>query len=188
MLLRRFAVLLLLALFPPQPAAAGQVDTVPIGNTGRRALRVGRVIEPGDEQAFHRLAETAPGALVILSGPGGAVAPALAIGREIRRRGLDTVVPANTDCASACSLIWLAGTRRLLGDGARIGLHATSFFQRDGTRVETHAIDGLLMGYLNDLGYAADATAVFTSTHAASIRWYDGIELRASGIPSDSFP
>lgn len=57
------------------------------------------------------LLASAPGATVVLSGPGGGVSAALAIGGEIRDRRLATLVPAGADCASACSLIWLAGQR-----------------------------------------------------------------------------
>jgi hypothetical protein len=87
------------------------------------------VIVSGDQAAFHVLAETLPNATVVTTGPGGSVGPALAIGDEIRARGWATLVPANTHCASSCSLIWLAGARRMLVTGAQIGFHAISVSQ-----------------------------------------------------------
>ncbi len=72
------------------PAAAGQIAA----RDGKAPIiGIGGVIEPGDEKTFHDLAKAMPNALVVLVGPGGHVGPALAIGLEIRARGLQTVVP-----------------------------------------------------------------------------------------------
>lgn len=96
-------------------------------------------------------------------------------------------MPASTDCASACSLIWLAGQRRLLGRGARIGFHVISVRSGD-TRTETHEFDPLLRRYLNQFGLAADMTATIVNTNATGVRWMDPIELRANGIATEAYP
>lgn len=177
------AVLLLLA----TPAFAAQMEVLTLQNPRRQWLRIGQAILPGDERTFRDLIASAPGAVVVLSGPGGSVTAALAIGREIQERRLATVVLANTDCASACSLIWLAGQRRLLGRGARIGFHAMSV-RSGGTRTETHEFDPVLRRYLNGLGLAADMTATIVNTNATGVRWMDPIELRANGVGTEAYP
>src|SRR5262245_59113388 len=61
---------------------------------------------------------------VALNSTGGYVSEAFAIGRAIRKRRLDTVVPANASCESACALIWSAGRRRTV-DG-RLAMHCAT--------------------------------------------------------------
>jgi hypothetical protein len=185
---RLAAALLILLVGTVAASSAAEIVAVTAANPLPTQLRLGGVIVPGDETAFHALALANPGALVVLSGPGGNVAAALAIGAEIHARGMATLVPAGAYCASACSLIWLAGHQRLLGAGARIGFHATSIPQGDGRRVETHAYDDVLRRYLDTLGLAADATATIVNTQAALVRWLDPIELRANGITADAYP
>jgi hypothetical protein len=75
----------------------------------------------------------------------------------------------------------------MLGRDAQIGFHAMSMLQ-DGKLQETHAGDEYLRRWLTDLGYALDATATIVNTHAMSVRWFDAIELRANGIPTENYP
>ncbi len=60
---------------------------------------------------------------VVLSSPGGSVSDALAMGRLIRARKLDTKVEANGLCASSCPLVFAGGVQRLAEAGATIGVH-----------------------------------------------------------------
>ena len=129
------------------------------------------------------------GARVIINGRTQAsVDAALAMGRLIRAQGLTTSVPAGAECASACALIWMAGQKRLLGRGARIGFHAISATRPDGSRVQTHAYDHVLRRYLTELGFAADMTATMVNTRAAAMRWFDPVELRANGVSAEVAP
>lgn len=167
------------------PAQAGQV-TIQDGRIC--AISIAGRIEDGDDLLFSSLASAYPHALVVLSGPGGKVVPALAIGREIRARGLRTLVPAEAVCASACSLIWLAGTPRLLGTDARIGFHALSTPRLGASPIETHAFDPELVRYLTELGYALDVTATIVNTPSVLVHWRDAIELNANGIATQAYP
>ncbi len=168
-------------------AKAAQFRTVELPNGGGPAIAFAGVLQPGDEKTFHQLASALSRAIVVPTGPGGSVGAALVIGSEVRSRGWSTLVPPGVNCASACSMIWLAGTTRMLGKTGQIGFHAISMIQ-EGQRTETHDFDKYLRSWLTDLGYAQDATATIVNTHAASIRWYDAIELRANGIPTEDYP
>jgi hypothetical protein len=145
-------------------------------------------IDRGDEVAFDHIVANVTNALVVLTGPGGNVAAALAIGQQVRARGWQTLVPAGSSCASACALIWLAGTQRMLGVNARIGFHAISVKNNEGSAVETHEIDPALVDYLMGLGYAFDVTATIVNTPSRMVRWRDGLELNANGIATESYP
>lgn len=68
---------------------------------GKQAIVLSGTIVPGDETAFHALAGTALAGtlgrvLVITTGPGGSVRPAIIIGSEIRARGWSTLVPGGS--------------------------------------------------------------------------------------------
>jgi len=60
---------------------------------------------------------------LILKGPGGSLDAGYAIASIVLERGLSTTVPENTDCASACSLIFSAGKIRTMENGSRLGFH-----------------------------------------------------------------
>lgn len=69
---------------------------------------------------------------ILIDSPGGSIAPAMAIGRLIRARGLAVEVARVADgkptgaaasCASACVLVLAAGTSRLVSPAARVGVH-----------------------------------------------------------------
>ena len=78
-------------------------------DAGVDGIVVSGEIVAGDEEKFRRLALEFPNAVVVLYSPGGALAPALEIGKLIHLRGYPTIVPSNALCASSCALIWLAG-------------------------------------------------------------------------------
>jgi hypothetical protein len=85
-------------------------------------------IEEGDYQRFASLVETIdPSKKIVvgLASNGGAVREALAIGTLIHDRYFATLVWQDFTCASACGLIWLAGTPRvIMHPEGRVGFHA----------------------------------------------------------------
>ena len=60
---------------------------------------------------------------LILNGPGGSLDTAFSITNVVLEHSVNTTVPAGTECASACALIFSSGNRRTLEDGARLGFH-----------------------------------------------------------------
>ena len=60
---------------------------------------------------------------LILKGPGGSLSAGYAIADLVADYKLSTTVSANTDCASACSLIFSAGNVRIMESGSRLGFH-----------------------------------------------------------------
>jgi hypothetical protein len=62
---------------------------------------------------------------LLLESPGGLLFDGLDLGRQVRSAGFRTIT--RYSCASACSMIFLGGTERVLvGSRARIGLHQPS--------------------------------------------------------------
>ena len=101
--------------FAATPAIAS-VQHAPLEGGVEGIYLTGELYAP-DEAAFRELADRYPEAIVFLDSPGGAVVPSLEIGKLVGTRGYATVVLEQSECASACALIWLAGTPRYL-DGA----------------------------------------------------------------------
>lgn len=85
---------------------------------------VGR-IEPGTAGEFERFISDNDDRLkrVYLHSPGGSVADAIAMAKEIRERSLSTTVPDNGYCASSCPLVFAGGTEREAGTKTWIGVH-----------------------------------------------------------------
>ena len=130
------AVLCLLAAAAPADAFTAADTHTPLSaevRAGRLVALHGRIV-PGSEGVVRAALDRAGAGrpTVLVDSPGGSVAPALAIGRLIRARGLAVAVArladgtptdADAQCASACVLVLAAGVGRSVGPGAEVGVH-----------------------------------------------------------------
>jgi hypothetical protein len=114
-------IVALLALLLSASTQAADIKIVRNGDFAAVSLR-GPII-PEDYDAFRAQLNFTPAAVVFLESTGGSTNTALGIGRIIRRNGFETVVLDNSKCASACALIWIAGSPRRMGTNAKIGFH-----------------------------------------------------------------
>jgi hypothetical protein len=116
---------------------------------------------------------------VTLAGPGGKLAEGLKIGNTIRVHSYTTV--AAGECASACSLIWLAGTARYVLAAGSLGFHAA--YVLDGASVHENVQANALIGaYLANLGLSYDVVAYVTATASTEITWLDAAEAKRLNI------
>jgi hypothetical protein len=123
---RRLALALgLLSLALARPAAALDFTVL---NQGRgNAIFAAGAFERGDASRLEALLRRTPNVQVIVfRSPGGVADEGMAVGRVIRRAGIATHLPANTQCASACTYAYLGGTVRTMEQGARYGVHIFS--------------------------------------------------------------
>ncbi len=91
---------------------------------GRR-LRLQGPIARGDGDRFQALLQSAPAAqLLILHGSSGRLAEARQIATAVRARGLAT--RAAGECSDVCAFVFLAGSKRQLLPGGRLGFHRVS--------------------------------------------------------------
>jgi hypothetical protein len=117
--------------------------------------------EPGDDRNFVNKVLGIERAVIVLESPGGTIDPALAIGRAIRLKGFDTVVLDGATCASACGLVWLAGSSRFMGENAKLGFHAV-FVMEDGRPQEKGSGNAVVGAYLAMLGLPTRAIRYVT--------------------------
>lgn len=100
---------------------------------GGRSLVLQGTLGAGSAAVVHQALQGAPRVTQVrLVSAGGRLFEARAIAREIRERGLYT--HADGDCASACTVLLLAGRERSAAPGARIGFHRPQFAGVDDER------------------------------------------------------
>jgi hypothetical protein len=95
----------------------------------RPALALTGTIAPGDAARFAQYLDerVGPPAVVTLHSPGGSVVDAIAIGRRIRAEEIATRVDSGAACLSACPYVFAAGTERIVGRDAMVGVHQHYF-------------------------------------------------------------
>lgn len=181
----RFALALLAALALSAPVRAAEIKAVP-SPSGGAVVELNGIVEPGDDAKLAAALATAPRPHAIrLSSLGGNVQAALALGEAVRREGLATTVPARGVCASACGLVWLAGTPRAMGEDAHVGLHA-AYLRRNGVSVETGAANALIGAYLGRLGFDDRAIVYLTSAAPDEMTWILPADRQRYGIAYES--
>ncbi|MGM9490575.1 ATP-dependent Clp protease proteolytic subunit [Ideonella sp. YS5] len=133
---------------------------------GRVLRLVGPLGAGSSERVRQALQVSTTVRLVRLDSPGGRVFEAQAIAAEIRRRGLDTY--AEGLCASACTMLLLAGHDRGAAPQARIGFHRPQFAGLDDEQIgDSHA---LLAAY-REAGLGAAFVARVRATRSDAM-WY----------------
>lgn len=176
----------LAVLFSPTTAGAATFYNKDVGN-GTQAIIISGEIERGDDEKFRRLTIEFPDAWVALDSPGGALTPALEIGRLIRLRGYTTVILDKDTCTSSCALMWLAGERRVLIGAAGVGFHA-SYIDEAGRKVESGVANALIGHYLSQLGLSQRAVVFATKASPEQISWLTKDNKVDAGIEFTDLP
>ncbi len=94
------------------------------------AIRLKGRIEAGDAQKLQDLLATSGGrqafarsGTFLLDSPGGRVSEAMKIARIVERGFSTTVVRSGAQCYSACFIVYAAGSYRIAGEAAALGVH-----------------------------------------------------------------
>ena len=113
---------------------------------------------------------------VDLNTPGGNATAGLDIANLIHASGYDTMVYPGSTCASACSLIFFAGRRKILGAGARIGVHRAAY--RDGAEfMATLGTSFQMAAKLRAFGASEAVIARSLATPPGRIAWLPTSDL-----------
>ena len=115
-------------------------------------------IESNDDDAFLTYTRNLSGkdVVIVLDSPGGNAVAGLNIGLQIHMMEWSTIVFSGGTCASACGMIWLAGTTRYSGQHAHIGFHAVYDSRDERPSSAGNAVAG---AYLRDLGLGFNTIA-----------------------------
>jgi hypothetical protein len=134
-----------------------------------------------DDKKFNRIATVFDEAVVVLDSNGGSTIAAIKMGESIRLKGYSTYVSDTNACASACALIWLAGSPRILDERARVGFHAT-YTDIDGRKLESGRGNALVGRYLTLLNLNERTVLFATSAPPASLNWLTSKNFQNLGV------
>ncbi|GAA3729598.1 hypothetical protein GGR91_000549 [Sphingorhabdus rigui] len=169
----------LVALFAPSVINAAKIETKEYD--GINFVIISGEISLDDDKRFNRIAAVFDDAVVLLDSNGGATISALKIGESIRLKGYSTYVSDSNTCVSACALIWLAGSPRMLDEGASVGFHAT-YTDTDGRKLESGYGNALVGRYLTLLNLPEKTVLFATSAspenlNSLTARNYSGLGI-----------
>ena len=185
---------LLVALACQRVAGAGEIR-----REGTTLVFNGAIL-PGDEVQFQRKASEGPVARVILNSPGGVIATAWAIARQIRSLRATTVVDGGKSvCLSACTLIFVGGGARhyFNADGRAdgimasspygLGYHEASLVNANGQRQASATGNDMLAAAYEEFGVPKAAQLVRKSI-SSQIYMISGVTALSLGIATSLNP
>jgi len=154
---------------------------------GVEAIVISGDIVEGDDTQFADLSRRYPRAVVYLQSAGGALVPAIEIGKLVHARHHATAVLDGSTCTSACALIWIAGAPRYLGAEGHLGFHA-SYSDEGGRLVETGVGNAMVGHYMAQLDLSEDAAVFATIASPYEINWLTADNSGEADIPFDAAP
>ena len=139
---------------------------------------------PGDDEKLHRFVSGLSSKFeiigIILSSPGGNYIEGVRLATSIRNSHIRSGVAPKGICASACFLMFAAGTEKLLFEGARLGVHSAS--NASGSEsVSSQAVTTLMARKASELGVPPVVIGKMVTTPASEITWLDDSDLQAMG-------
>ena len=162
-------------------ARAATIEAVPLGKPGEGAVFIDGDIDYADREIFLSKISVFSSGVVIFNSNGGNAYAGIEIGKTIRMRGFKTWVPSGSHCASACAIAWLGGTRRLMGNTARIGFHSV-YKMEGGAPVETGAGNAMYGAYLAQLGLSDRAIYYLSNAAPTAMNWLTPAQAETFGI------
>ena len=151
--------------------------------TNQYVMFISDDIVKGDDDAFDTAVAGIPKharVVVRLNSHGGALLPAMHIGKAIHDHKWETVVGADQKCYSACAMIWVGGTIRWAAGTGHIGFHAPS--AGVGSTEADPAGAALMGAYLYSIGYNYDQIIYMTSVGPTSVQPFSFDDATALGI------
>jgi hypothetical protein len=140
--------------------------------------------------AAQRIVEAAErcgtGTLVVRQMPGGSVSDAVDIGTAIRAREYVTALLPDSVCASACGLIYVAGTRRFWRPGGRFVIHRpdirASFQTAAEETREYERLRARLAQYVSSMGGNPDYVDAMYAVPSGRVEQLDERDLTRLGL------
>lgn len=168
----------------PPPAAQAMDFTFKLldGDLNRGVIVAKNKIEPGDDEKLHRFVGELPASTVLvavmLDSAGGNLAEGVKLATTIRNTSLTTAAVGT--CASACFLMFAAGTKKMSFDEARIGVHSASLHGVE--TMESQAITTRMARTASGLGVPASIVGKMVTTPASDIAWLTPAELQSMNV------
>jgi len=117
---------------------------------------------------------------IALDSPGGSILEAVKLTDAIREHRWSTLVLGGSQCASACFLLFAAGTQRYAGIGALIGVHSAS--DSGAETLGSLAVTTLMARTLSSLGVPPEIIGKMVQTEPRQVAWLTGSDLSSMGV------
>jgi peptidoglycan hydrolase-like protein with peptidoglycan-binding domain len=128
---------------------------------------------------FYRAIAARPNAkIMLLNSPGGYVNNALQVAREVRKRGISTLVAKGMGCYSACAYIFCAGDARFVE--GELGVHQISAEVADLVLAQTTLAD--VLDALDEFGVEQRIITVMLQTPPQDMYVFKTTEIEQLGI------
>jgi hypothetical protein len=176
----RYILVIIVSLLSLQGAEAANIEVRRLVAGGSLVIVEGD-IELGDIEQFRTKVAAISKASVAFQSDGGSLLAGIRIGTLIRMKNFVTVVPDGAQCASACAVAWLGGTRRFVGAASKVGFHAAYVLKTSGA-AESAPGNAVLGAYLNQLGLREEAIVYITQAAPTSMKWLSLDEASLYGI------
>lgn len=116
--------------------------------------------------------------LILQNNGGGLVHIGLVVAEEVYERGLNTYIPKDSYCASACAFVYFAGRQRL-AEG-RLGVHQISAPEMTGEQAQFGVSD--IVATLPKYGVSAEVLGIMFSTPSKDMYFFSPQEIAKYGI------
>ena len=164
----------------PLPAKAMDFFTVP-ARDGKLLLVAEGEIKEGDDKRLHEFVAALPAQTKLwaigLDSPGGNLREGVYLAGSIHSSGLPTIVSSRGMCASACFLMFAAGSPRMAAINARIGVHSASADGEDNGPAQ--AVTTLMARKASELGVPPSIIGKMVTTGPGDITWLTQEDLAA---------
>jgi hypothetical protein len=116
-----------------------------------------------------------------LNSPGGDLAEGAKLADAVRFAKVATVVVTKTTCASACFIVFAAGSEKFVGYGAQVGVHGASTSAGQET-VDSRAATIAMAKIIKELGVPAAIIGQMVVTPPDQIVWLSTPDLQGMGV------
>lgn len=130
-----------------------------------------------------------PVLFVFLDSPGGDVASAIAMGRMLRAVGADVWIAKNSECSSACVLIFAGGVTRMAVAPFRLGLHRPHFdptefsgLSHQAAQTAYNALGTAVRQYLREMGISDRTYEMMLRVSSTDISYIDAETAEELGL------
>jgi hypothetical protein len=166
-------------------AASAATFATAVATNGKLIISLEGEIVEGDADSFNQVVQRADNGgreimLVRLDSPGGRISEAADMAKTIRFKKMATAVSGTSKCASACFILFAAGTVKYVNSGASVGVHGASDEAGNET-VRSNAATISMARLVKDLGVPPGIIGQMVVTPPDRMVWLTPADLSTMG-------
>jgi hypothetical protein len=156
------------------------------GAEGKTVFALSGEITPGDADRLLAEVKTATNDRRVIAGirlgsPGGDVGEGFKLARVVRDAKIATIVPDGAMCASACFIVFAAGSEKFAGYAARVGVHGAASDRSQHETEQSRAATIIMARVVNEMGVPPGIIGQMVVTPPNQMVWLSPDDLRSMG-------